>query len=119
MEKWNTQKNKIYEKQGQKKERQITNKSDQNFLAKLQSDHHVELREYMNLTNPDQNKTYPQCRFRVSDELMTPEHWLCDCVAHAARRMELFGKHKRRFKWLVRARDRYRVCPGHLGAYTG
>ena len=71
------------------------NRSDQNFLAKLQSDHHVDLREYMNLINPDLNRTYPHCRFRVSDKLMTLEHWLCDYVAHAARRMDLFRNSNR------------------------
>ena len=83
------------------------NRFNQN-LAKLQSGHHVKLREYMNLINPDLDGTCPHCRFRVSDELMTLKHWLCDWVAHAAMRqcgmrqcgMEL-GKHLRRLEWLV------------------
>ena len=42
----------------------------------------------MNLINPDLNRTYPHCRFRVSDKLKTLEHWLCDYFEHA---MDLFG----------------------------
>ena len=50
------------------------NRSDQNLLAKLQSGHHVELREYMKLINPDLDGTCPHCRFRVLDKLTTSKH---------------------------------------------
>ena len=54
------------------------------------------MRKYRNLINPDLNRTYPHCKFRVSDKLMTLEDWLCDYVAHAAaRRMDLFGNSNR------------------------
>ena len=97
------------------------NRFNQN-LAKLQSGHHVKLREYMNLINPDLDGTCPHCRFRVSDELMTLKHWLCDWVAHAAMRNAAMRNGTRETSEEIRMashRDGYHICLGHLSAYTG
>ena len=55
----------------------------------------------MTRLNPDLDGSCPHCRDDATNELETLEHWLCDCVAHAARRMELFGRDHGELEWLT------------------
>ena len=77
--------------------KQINNRKDDIFVARLRSGHHPSLRQYLNRLNLSQDPISPNCRLEVQDL----RHWLCECPATMTIRQRMFGNHQGSLEWLA------------------
>ena len=87
--------------------KQITNRRDDVFIARLRSGHHPSLKQYLHRLDPSPDPICPNCQEEEQDLV----HWLRDCPALSSVRQRVFGCHQGSLEWLA-------TRPGNVVAYA-
>ena len=74
---------------------QVSSRKDSALLAQLRSGHHLSLGYYRNMLDENKSNSCSRCGSTSPD---TVSHWLTECAATLATRMEIFGSTDQRLQ---------------------
>ena len=86
---------------------QVSSRKDSALLAQLRSGHHLSLGYYRNMLDETQSSSCSRCGSTSPD---TVSHWLTECAATLAFRMEIFGSTDQRLQDMALARQSSSAC---------